>query len=242
MLMSQVLSSERLAKRIAESDRSDALQDLSQPERLRGLTRVYQPRRDSGENLPAEGTRVQVRAADAITDLTASLAKLFDVTASKDWGNRIAAADVIIDGEPLLRDVPPSYLMFLEKQISDLRHLIGRLPILDVAFSWEYSPESRAYRTPGVVTTKTVKVPRNHVKADATERHPAQVELYYEDEVIGDWTTVRFSGALPEERVKQLSDRADGLLLAVRLARERANATEVEEQHPGRVVLDYLFG
>jgi hypothetical protein len=35
------------------------------------------------------------------------------------------------------------------------------------------------------------------VKAEATEKHPAQVEVYHEDVVVGQWKTVKFSGALP---------------------------------------------
>ena len=48
-------------------------------------------------------------------------------------------------------------------------------------------------------TLRTKKVPRNHVKAEATEKHPAQVEVYYEDVAVGYWTTVKFSGALPAQ-------------------------------------------
>lgn len=49
-----------------------------------------------------------------------------------------------------------------------------------------------------------VQVPRNHVKAEATDKHPAQVEVYHEDVPVGYWTTVKFSGALPARRVNEL--------------------------------------
>lgn len=69
-------------------------------------------------------------------------------------------------------------------------------------------------------TVRTKKVPRNHVKAEATDKHPAQVDVYYEDVPVGYWTTVKFSGALPARRVNELLDRVEKLQQAVKFARE----------------------
>ena len=91
-------------------------------------------------------------------------------------------------------------------------------------------------------TIRTKKVPRNHVKAEATEKHPAQVEVYYEDVPIGYWTTVKFSGALPARRVNELLERVEKLQQAVKFAREEANGTEVTDQRVGDAVFGYLFG
>jgi hypothetical protein len=88
---------------------------------------------------------------------------------------------------------------------------------------------------------RTKKVPRNHVKAEATEKHPAQVEVYHEDVVVGYWRTVKFSGALPAQRVNELLERVEKLQAAVKFAREDANGTEVTDQKPGKKVFDYLF-
>ena len=43
--------------------------------------------------------------------------------------------------------------------------------------------------------------------AEATQQHPAQVQVYMEDVPEGDWTTVKFSGALPASRVRTLLER-----------------------------------
>ena len=86
-----------------------------------------------------------------------------------------------MDGSTLLRDVPVSYLLFLEKQLVDLHTFVKKLPVLDAAESWTIDPSADCWRTEAVRTMRTKKVPRNHVKAEATEKHPAQVEVYYED-------------------------------------------------------------
>jgi len=93
-----------------------------------------------------------------------------------------------------------------------------------------------------VQTLKTKKVPRNHVKAEATEKHPAQVDVYYEDVTVGHWRTVKFSGALPARRINELLARVEKLQEAVKFAREEANNMEVEEQKVGASVMQYLFG
>jgi hypothetical protein len=135
-----------------------------------------------------------------------------------------------------------TYLLFLEKQLTDLHTFIKKLPVLDAADSWVFNDSADCWSTEPVRTIRTKKVPRNHVKAEATEKHPAQVEVYYEDISVGYWTTVRFSGALPAKRVSTLLERVEKLQQAVKFAREEANNTEAVDKHVGDKVFGYLFG
>src|SRR5918911_505434 len=48
------------------------------------------------------------------------------------------------------------------------------------AEAWSFDEATDAYATAPTQTTRSKKVPRNHVKAEATEKHPAQVEMYFE--------------------------------------------------------------
>jgi hypothetical protein len=84
-------------------------------------------------------------------------------------------------------------------------------------------------------------VPRNHVKAEATDKHPAQVEVYFEDVTVGTWTTTKFSGALPATRVHELEARVEKLAHAVKFAREEANGFEVSDRRVGEAVFGYLL-
>ncbi|MBC8142472.1 MAG: hypothetical protein H7Y38_13640, partial [Armatimonadetes bacterium] len=72
--------------------------------------------------------------------------------------------------------------------------------------------------------------------------HPAQVEVYYEDVSVGNWRTVKYSGALPAKRVNDLLERVEKLQTAVKFAREEANNLEVTDQKVGAKVFQYLFG
>ena len=98
------------------------------------------------------------------------------------------------------------------------------------------------YSSEAYQTTKTKKVMKNHVKAEATKEHPAQVETYTEDVIIGHWTTVKFSGAVPAKEKNEMLARVSALQEAVKSAREEANGMEVEQKKMGAAVLQYVFG
>ena len=240
--LNQIIAVEKGVKAKSFADLTAAHHDVQKTTLLSGLSRTYQPRDEEGEQLPPESTRVQVKAEDAIATTAATLTRLFDVTATKDWANCVAKADVTVDGHTLVEGAPVSYLLFLEKQLVDLHTFVKKLPVLDPSESWTRDESSDAWRTEPVKTHRTKKVYRNHVKAEATKEHPAQVEVYTEDATVGYWTLVKFSGALPARRVNDLLERVEKLQHAVKFAREEANGTEVTDQHVGGAVFGYLFG
>lgn len=239
--LNQILAVEKSVKAAAQRASTETYHAIQKTPLLSGLSRTYQPVDDEGEQLPPESTRVQVQVEDTLKTVSAALTRLFDVTATKDWTNCVAKADVKVDGQTLVAGAPVTYLLFLEKQLVDLHTLISKLPILDPAETWTRDESTDTWRTSPVKTTKTRKVPRNHVKAEATEHHPAQVEVYHEDIVVGYWTKVAFSGAVPQRRVNELLERVVKLQDAVKFAREEANAAEVSDQRVGEAVFSYLF-
>lgn len=239
--LNQIIAIEKGVKSQSLRELTDAHQLLQKPAMLSGISRTYRPRDEEGEQFPPEATKVQVKADEAIRQSVAILTKLFDITATKDWANTRARADVVVDGEILLAQVPATYLLFLEKQLVDLHTFVKKLPVLDASETWTFDPSADCYATDPVQTVKTKKIPRNHVKAEATEHHPAQVEVYYEDVVIGHWRTVKFSGALPAQRINELVERVEKLQQTVKFAREEANNLDVEDQRAGEKVFQYLF-
>ncbi|MEV6275954.1 hypothetical protein [Nocardia sp. NPDC051832] len=239
--LNQIIAVEKGVKSASLRELAEKQNLLNKPGLLAGITRAYQPKDEEGEQLPPEATRVQVKSEEVLRETASTLTRLFDVTATKDWANCAAKADVRVDGETLLADVPVSYLLFLEKQLADLQAFVKRLPVLDAAEAWAFDDSTDTWRTDAVRTIRTKKVPRNHVKAEATEKHPAQVEVYYEDIAVGYWTTVKFSGALPARRVNELTSRIEKLQQAVKFAREEANGSEITDQKTGKVIFDYLF-
>jgi hypothetical protein len=240
--LNQIIAIEKGTKSRTFQELTEAHQALQKPALLSGISRAYRPKDEEGEQLPPESTRVQEKAEDVIRKTVASLTKLFDVTATKDWTNCKARADVVVDGQMLLAQVPATYLLFLEKQLVDLHTFVRKLPLLDASETWSFDASADCWATEPVQTARTKKIPRNHVKAEATEQHPAQVEVYYEDVIVGYWRTVKFSGALPAQRLNELLARVEKLQEAVKYAREEANNIEADEQKVGERVFGYLFG
>jgi hypothetical protein len=240
--LNQIIAVEKGVKSRSFQDLTEANHAVQKPALLSGISRTYQPKDEEGEQLPPESTKVQIRTEEVLRQMAATLTRLFDITATKDATNAVARADVKIDDRVLVSDVPVTYLLFLEKQLADLHTFVRKLPTLDAAESWTFNESADCWSTEPVRTIRTKKVPRNHVKAEATEKHPAQVEVYYEDIPVGYWTTVKFSGAVPAKRVSELLERVERLQEAVKFAREEANNTEAVDRLIGDKIFGYLFG
>lgn len=241
MKLNQIVAVEKGVKSRAEKDLTEAHHGLKKGDLVSGLSRVYKPKNEDGEQLPAENKKVQILVEDVIRRTGDILVELFDVTATKDYGNCGATADVEVDGKVLLKAAPVTYLLWLEKRLVMLHEFAKELPRLNDADSWSYDKAQGVWLTPEEVTHRTKKVPVAFTKAAATDKHPAQVETVFEDQVVGYWHQTKRSGALPAERVRQLVDRVEKLQRAVKMARETANMIDVEKKNVGREIMGYLF-
>lgn len=237
----ETLAVEPAVKGQATAFLATAHHTVTKPALLAGLSRTYQPRDEDGDQLPPESTRVQVRADTVLRNVAAELTRWFDVTATKEVANQHATANVVVDGAILIPDAPVTLLLFLEKRLVDLRTFMAKLPILDPAEAWTYSDVADCWVTEPVKTVRARKIPRNHVLAPADGTHAAQVQVYHEDVAAGDWTLVKFSGALPAARVAELVARVDRLAEAVKVARVTANTADTVPQRVGEALFGYLL-
>lgn len=205
--LNQVIAITAGKKSLAHKTITDAYQNLQKNAQLEGISRIYKPKDDEGEQLPPEKKLVQMKVGDAVRSVAGSLTELFDVVATQDHANCLAKANVTVDNVAVLKDVPVTTLLFLEKQLVDIHTFVEKLPTLDPGETWSYSADGDHYASESYQTTKTKKVLKNHVKAEATKEHPAQVETYTEDVVVGYWTTVKFSGAIPAKEKNEILGR-----------------------------------
>ena len=242
MKLNQLVAIEKTVKNTAKQALTEIHYALQKPELLTGFNKTYQPLdSEKGEQFPPEAKKVMIRAKESIDTAREQLVKLFDVTASKDSSNNGAVADVVIDGKALLEKVPITTLLFLEKQLVDIRTFCLKLPILDPADDWKWSDAQNLYTTDPVKTVKTKKVEKVVVKYEATKEHPAQTEIRPEDVTIGHWNTIKYSGALPATTVKEFVRRVEKLQEAVKVAREEANNISAKDVQIGKDVFSYVF-
>lgn len=243
VLLAQMIAVEKGVKQRAKN-RLDGLKRelITRLPQMNGLSRTYRAiNEEDPERLPAESVRVQVKAEEILGHVADTMVDLFDVVYTREAGNTVATANLQVGDAVIAEDIPVTYLLFLDKQLDEVLTVLRSLPVLDPAEDWNHDQASGVYRTPTRVTTRAKKIPFPFVKAEATDKHPAQVETQFEDKVVGFWDKVTFSGALPADRVFQLVRRAEALQRAVRSAREQANATQVEQRKIGQRVFDYLL-
>jgi len=242
--LNQIIAIEKGVKSRTYSRLTEANKVIQKKDGFDGMSRKYQPKDAEGEPLPPERKVVQHTVDAVLQEVQAAVSELMDLTARKDLANTKASAPIIVDGAPLLSvNLPATYLLFLEKQLTDLRTLFGNLPVLDISEEWQTDINSGLFRTDPVTTNRTKKTPRVIVKYEATPQHPAQTELVAEDLIVGFWEQTRHSGAIPAPRKELLLKRVEKLLDAVKQAREAANAYEENESSPviGEAVFNYLL-
>lgn len=239
--LNQIIAVVSGKKTQAERALTEIYHKLQKPTLFEGIARTYQPLDEEGETFPPENKRLQYRTTDACREASDVLTALLDAVATQDYANTEAKASVVVDGEALLEDVPVTYLLILEKQLVDLRTFVSKLPVLDPAEKWTWDPAVDCYSSNETRSNKTKKVMRNHVKAEATDKHPAQVETYTEDVKVGEWHTVKFSGAVAAGRKNLLLERVEKVVEAVKFAREEANNREVNNISVGRKLFGYVF-
>jgi hypothetical protein len=239
--LNQIVAVEKSVKSRVYGDFTELHKASQKAELFAGFSKNYRKRDEEGEDYPPESKRVQLEGGDVLTQVAKLMTELFDVTATKDFANCHALADVVVDGQTLVSSAPVPFLLFLEKQLTDLHTFVDKMPTLDPADEWQSDPNSGLFKTSSLATQRTKKVQKPVVLYDATDKHPAQTQLITEDVVIGYWDTVKQSGALPIPRKRELLDRLEKLSQAVKFAREQANDAEAEEKKVGAAVFGYLF-
>ena len=73
--LNQIIAVEKGVKSKAFADLSDAHHAMQKTGPLAGISRVYQPKDEEGEQLPAESTRVQIKAEEILRDVSGTLTR-----------------------------------------------------------------------------------------------------------------------------------------------------------------------
>lgn len=222
----------------------------SNADRFNGFTRTYVPDAvsdgDTPEELPGETKIVELTAEQQVLDMAGALERRLDLQYTMDVADTTAFADVRVpDGHGgervLVRRVPVTTLLVLYKVLEDVRTFLRKLPVQDPSKEWHPDENTAGVSMTNVIETiRTKKTPKVIEKSKATDKHPAQVEVYWPDERAGVWQRVERTGALSPRRYGELLQRVDVLLDAVKIAREEANRVTAPDQRLAAQLLGYL--
>lgn len=240
--LNQILAVERGVRSSSYKELTNIYKTIQKSALFDGFSRKYQPVNDDGVKLPEETQKVQQNYKNLLSGFARYATDLWNVTARKDWTNTQAFGNVVVDGNTILRDVPVPTLLFLEKQLRDVRSFVRDLPVLDSAETWTLDTKSGLQKSGKVTTNRTVKVEEPIVLYPVEGNHPAQTQLIQKNVVEGTWTAIKESGAIPATERTSILDRVETLLQAVKVAREEANSTdEIPSPNVGATLFGYLF-
>lgn len=242
MKLNQVIALIQGLKQSATKKKTELYHAAQKPQLFQGLSRTYRPINDDGFVYPPETSKVVMTAQGLIDGFNEAIAELLNMCATQDWGNAQARADIKIGDAAIVTDVPVTHLLFLEKQLTDIKVFASSIPTLPIDRDWTYSANVSAYASGPVETTKTKKVTEFVVAYEATPEHPADVREVSNDLVEGTWSKLEFSGALPQDELNAILKRIDALLKAVTKAREEANGLTVDIVETAPSLLGYIFG
>jgi len=238
----EILAIEKGLKQRTYSRIDEMQKVLPKVDFFNGHYRKWLPLTEDSEVFPPENKKVQFYAREILNEYVTLRQEVFDVEMTKDLTNATARADIIVDGETIAAEVPATTLLFLEKELTDLRTFVQTLPILDAAEEWMADGNHEfLYRTNPEKTHRTKKVEKPLVLYDATKEHPAQTKTVTEDVIIGHWETTKVTGAIPVADKLTYWKRVNKLLDAVKEARERANSATCIEGKLGKAIFQYVM-
>jgi hypothetical protein len=96
--LNQIVAIEKSVKSRIYGEITEMHKLSQKPDLFSGFSKQYRKKDEEGEDYPPEQKRVQILADEQLASAAKLLTELFDVTATKDWANCRAVADVEIDG------------------------------------------------------------------------------------------------------------------------------------------------
>jgi len=201
------------------------------------------------ENAPAEAPiykELDDTVPDKLKYTQGHIIRYLDAVLQKERTNQEAKADLVVDGVVIATDLPATFLLGLESKLKLIRgNIYETIPTLQPGIKWEMD-ESVGKNVYHMVHSeekfRTKKIIKNHVVAEATKEHPAQVQTYNEDEKIAKVITDKWCGMISPADKSDILSRLDKLIRAVKKARQKANCTEVVKVSVGDILFSYLNG
>lgn len=206
---------------------------------------TFQPSEEGAQAQTEEQSDIQTTVRQELKWFTDLWASAIDTSLRVAEGNTQAFADIVLDDDTVLMPhVPATALLELEKRVAEFQELLAAVPTLDPAkgFSPDGQKGEGIYVARTRETTRTKKLQKGIILAQATKEHPAQTALITEDSPVGRLTTQEWSGLITPAQKADMLERVEALGRAVKKARSRANEVELKERHEiGKKLFGYVL-
>lgn len=186
----------------------------------------------------------EATVAEKLDYIKESTVRYYDAIYQKDLANRLAKADIVIDGEVIAKDVPATFLLAMEKKLKGFRQVLADIPTLAKGVEWIEADEEgeNVWKIAHPRETfKTAKTKRYLEVAKATKEHKAQVEVWDDTHNVGKYKEEFTSGRVTSGRKSKYLAKLDQLINAVKIARTKANDVEVPTKHIADQLLKHIL-
>jgi hypothetical protein len=174
-----------------------------------------------------------------------SLAKYWDAVLQKEATNQTAVADLVVDGVTLAEALPATWYLGMETRLKKLRAILEAIPTHEPGIEWVLDPEKGHDIYKSADTIKTRREEKDFafkVLYDATKEHPAQIEKWNENKVVGTYFLQKWTSTVSPAKKSEYLARCDKLISGVKRARQRANEAEIVKKQVSKTLLDYVLG
>lgn len=246
MKLHELLAVETNLENQAAKCRTDLIGTFEKKRHLFEEKRVtFTPNGENQQPVTELQSDLQTSIPKELTWIQEHLIKALNASFQVADANTRAKADVVLEDERatvILKDVPATALLELEKRMTEIGQLVNAIPTLDPAKGFTRDEAKGGYRARDVVKTRTRKEKKLFIKYEATKEHPAQTELLDQDVPVGSIQEQEWSGLITPAEKAELINRVEILNRAVRRARSRANECDVDATKKiGTQLLSYIF-
>ena len=200
---------------------------------------------------PAEFKEMETTVQEKLDYVQGFFTRYIDAVLQKEKTNQTACADLTIDNVVIAEKLPATFLLGLETRLKNLRTMYEKIPTLLPGIKWEEDKTkgedvyviSHPEQKPKTAKTfmHKVLVPAQFPKeGEGGQSLPAQIEKWEESVTVGMYSKSVWSGMISPEKKSILIGRVDKLIRETKKARQRANATKVEEISVGEALFNFI--
>lgn len=244
----ELLAVERDMKAQAEKCRTDLAETFKKKEHhFTAKITQFKPYGEGEAEKIEEQLDLQTTVPKELKWVSEFIIKAMDVSYQVAEANTTARADVVLEDDTvLLKDMPTSALLELEKRMEELRLFVAAIPTLDPVKGFRPDPDrgTDVFKARDIVTVRTRKVTKFQSVAKATDKHPEQIKEVVEDTPTGDIVKMEWSGMLTVAVKGDMLNKVEVLARAVKKARARANEVDIPKTgiKIGATLINYVFG
>ncbi len=224
----------------------EAVELFGKPERFQERTSTisYFDEEEAARLNGSETKPMQTTVPAKLEHVRRVVGRYLNVLAAKEMASAEARADIVIGDVTLFEGAPSGLLLTIENRLNILRHVLEAIPTHRPGNEWRRDPDKgeHIYRAHGIAKTfKPRKTLQYKEVSPATDKHPAQVEKWWEDKPIAEIVNEIWSGELTSRQKADILERLSLLTQAVKRAVKRAGQVEAEDKEIAEPIFDYLL-